>query len=188
MSILLKAIKIGNDVLKPRYIAEDDIPRDGGRWPEYANTMMICIDSFENSLASGRLHNFYFEETDNFFSLDQLLFSLENVMEKANMPQAAYAVRKPTPMTMQKTWGKHKVVETVEPDTLSSDHSFPYYMIETIRAVRGKLANFYIRVYSRQYASMQGFLVDAKDNTTYAFRSELELIRFLRDLLNDKLR
>ena len=182
-----QCIEIGNDVLIPKYIAEDDIPRDGGRWPEYANTMMICIDSFENGLASGRLHNFYFEETDSFSSLDQLLFSLENVMEKANMPQAAYAVRKPTPMTMEKTRGKRKAVEAMEPDNSSSDHSIPYYTLETIRAVRGKLANFYIRVYSRHYASIQGFLVDAKDNTTYAFRSELELIRFLRDLLNDKL-
>ena len=63
-----QCIVIGSDVLIPRYIAEDDIPRDGSRWPEYANTMMICIDSFENGLANGRLHNFYFEETDSFFS------------------------------------------------------------------------------------------------------------------------
>ena len=181
-----QCIEIGNDVLTPKYIAEDDIPRDGGRWPEYANTMMICIDSFENGLASGRLHNFYFEETNTFSSLDQLLFSLENVMEKANMPQAAYAVRKPIPMTMKKTRGNRKVVESAEPDKSSMDKSSPYYTLDTINAVRGRVANFYIRVYARQHASMQGFLVDAKDNTTYAFRSELELIWFLRDLLNDK--
>lgn len=181
-----QCIVIGSDVLIPRYIAEDDIPRDGSRWSEYANTMMICIDSFENGLANGRLHNFYFEETDSFFSLDQLLFSLEDVMEKAKMPQAAYAVRKPTPMTVKNTKGKRKMVNMAEPDDSYRGQSSPYYTLETINAVRGKLANFYIRVYARQHASMQGFLVDAKDNATYAFRSELELIRFLRDLLNDK--
>lgn len=182
-----QCIEIGNDVLIPKYIAEDDIPRDGGRWPEYANTMMICIDSFVNGLASGRLHNFYFEETNTFSSLDQLLFSLENVMEKANMPQAAYAVRKPTPMNMKKLKGRRKAAVTAEQDDSCFEHPSPYYTLETIKAVRGELANFYIRVYARQHASMQGFLVDAKNNTTYAFRSELELIRFLRDLLNDKL-
>ena len=182
-----QCIVIGDDVLMPKYIAEDDIPRDGGRWPEYAKTMMICIDSFENGLASGRLHNYYFEETDNFSSLDQLLFSLENVMEKAKMPEAVYAVQKPTPMTTKKTKGKGKTAATMASEDTSQDHSSPFYTLETIKAVKGKLANFYIRVYSRQHASMQGFLTDAKDNTTYAFRSELELIRFLRDLLNDKL-
>lgn len=183
-----QCIVIGNDFLKPKYIAEDDIPRDGHRWPEYANTMMICIDSFENGLANGRLHNYYFEEIDYFSSLDQLLFSLENVMEKANMPQAAYAVRKPIPMTMKKSNGSCKMVVTAEADNSNLNRSSPYYTLETIKAIKGKLSNFYIRVYSRQYASMQGFLVDAKDRTTYAFRSELELIRFLRDLLNDKSR
>lgn len=182
-----QCIVVGSDVLTPRYIAEDDIPRNGGRWPEYANTMMICIDSFESGLARGRLHNFYFEKADDFFSLDQLLFSLEDVMEKANMPQAAYALRKPIPMRVKKSKSRCKAVVPPELDNPTLERSYPYYTHETINAVRGKLANFYIRVYSRQYASMQGFLVDAKDNATYAFRSELELIRFLRDLLNDKL-
>ena len=185
-----QCIAVGNGVLTPKYIAEDDIPRDGGKWPEYAKTMLICIDSFENGLASGRLHNFYFEETDTFSSLDQLLFALEDVMEKAQMPQASYAVKKPTPPqrpTSRKKKGKPKIEETAQ-DHLGFSKFSPFYTLSTLNAVGGSLANYYIRVYARQNASMQGLLVDSKSNEIYAFKSELELIRYLRDLLNDRLR
>lgn len=185
-----QCIVVGNGVLMPKYIAEDDIPRDGGRWPEFANTMLICIDSFEGGLASGRLHNFYFEETENFSSLDQLLFSLEDIMEKAQMPQAAYAVKKPAPV---KKPGNRKKKSTPKAAEAELDNSIvgkfsPFYTLQTLNAVSGNLANFYIRVFARQHASMQGLLVDAESDKTYAFKSELELIRFLRDFLNEKLR
>lgn len=181
---------IGNGVLMPKYIAEDDIHRDGGRWPEYANTMLICIDSFEKGLANGRLHNFYFEETDNFSSLDQLLFSMEDIMEKAQMPQATYSVRKPTPMKKTSDKRKKRVAEidTVETDEPCLGKFSPFYTLQTLNAVSGRLANFYIRVFARQHASMQGLLVDSESNEIYAFKSELELIRYLRDLLNEKRR
>ena len=184
-----QCIVIGNGVLMPKYIAEDDIPRDGGRWPEYANTMLICIDSFEKGLANGRLHNFYFEKTDVFSSLDQLLFSMEDIMEKAQMPQATYEVRTPTPM--KRPSGKRKKyaaeVEMAKLDEQRFGKFSPFYTLQTLNAVGGRLANFYIRVFARQHASMQGLLVDSESNEIYAFKSELELIRYLRDLLNGKL-
>ena len=126
-----QSIVVRDEFLTPKYISEDDIPRDGGRWPEYCNTMIISIDSFENRLASGSLYNFYFEDD--------------------------------APLSKQP----------------------PFYSIETLRAAKGELANFYIRVYSRQHASMQGVLVNAKNNDTYAFRSGLELIRVLHELLGE---
>ena len=102
------------------------------------------------------------------------------------MPQAAYSVRKPTPL--KKGNRKRRTVEIAEPEDSMCGKFSPHYTLKTLSAVSGRLANYYIRVFARQYASMQGLLVDAADNETYAFRSELELIRYLRDLLNDKLR
>lgn len=80
-------IPIESDLLFPKYFAENDIPRQCGPWPEFATTMTICVDSFDNELANGRLHNFCFENEIPFLSLDQLLFGLEEIMNRADMPQ-----------------------------------------------------------------------------------------------------
>ena len=63
----------------------------------------------------------------------------------------------------------------------------PFYTLATLNAVGGSLANYYIRIFARQNASMQGLLVDSEHNETYTFRSALELLRFLRDHLNERL-
>lgn len=172
-------IVIHNDLLQPRYIAEDDIPRNGGRWPEYANTMMICIDSFEDGLAQGRLHSFYFRESTSFRSLDQLLFGLEQIMDRAEIPQAAMEMRR----AKKKPSKKKKPDAPMEEPTKCYKDS-PYYSLENLTAEKGIVANFYIRVYQRLNASMQGVLVSAGDTEQHCFRSELELLYLLRDYLN----
>lgn len=177
-----QCIVVGNDILLPKYIAEDDIPRDGGRWPEYARTMQLCVDSFEHGLAKGRLYNFYFEEQDTFASLDQLLFAMEDVMEKAQMPQSMTELRRAVPVKKKGRRKKNEAPLEDAPYLVTA----PYHSLDTLRPHRGKLASFYIRVITRQHSSMQGLLVDASDDERYAFRSELELIRFLRDLLEQK--
>jgi len=146
--------------------------------------MLICIDSFDNGLASGHLYNYYFEGSDSFSSLDQLLFALEKIMEQANMPQASFSLRKAFPLNETKIQQKEAVQDELDNDTVY--RSAPFYTLMTLKAIRGNLANYYVRVFARQHASMQGFLVDAENGATYAFRSELELICYLRDLLSAK--
>ena len=179
-----QSIVVRDEFLTPKYISEDDIPRDGGRWPEYCNTMIISIDSFENRLASGCLCNFYFEDATPFSSLDQLLISMESVMEKAQMPQSYVELSQAVPIQKKRKRAKMALEKDVDDAPLSKQP--PFYSIETLRAAKGELANFYIRVYSRQHASMQGVLVDAKNNDTYAFRSGVDLIRVLYELLSEE--
>lgn len=73
------------DRLEPRYIAEDEISRDGGQWPEYCRTLVVCVDSFENGLAEGWLHSFCLPAPRPFHSLDQLLFSMEEVLNESRL-------------------------------------------------------------------------------------------------------
>ena len=42
-------------MLEDYIIAEDDIPRDGGIYPEYTATMFIVIECYYNSIAKGYL-------------------------------------------------------------------------------------------------------------------------------------
>lgn len=52
--------------LKDLIIAEDDILRDGGRYPEQTATMFIVIEGCSQGIVRGYLQTFYYE--DPFFS------------------------------------------------------------------------------------------------------------------------
>ena len=174
----MKDLCIKDNYLKPKYIAEDDIPRDGGLWPEYANTIMLCIDSFEDGLAQGRIHTFFFNDNAHFFSLDQMLFALEDILDKAQVSQRDSILRK---STQKKETRKRVVEETLIGSPVSK--FTPYYTLDDLKARKGKLASFYLRVYARQHASMQGVLVWAERKDAVTFRSEMELLVLLRTAL-----
>lgn len=174
----MKDLCIKDNYLKPKYIAEDDIPRDGGLWPEYANTIMLCIDSFEDGLAQGRIHTFFFNDNAHFFSLDQMLFALEDILDKAQVSQRDSILRKST----QKKEARKRVVEETLIGSPVSKFT-PYYTLDDLKARKGKLASFYLRVYARQHASMQGVLVWAERKDAVTFRSEMELLVLLRTAL-----
>ena len=91
-------------------------------------------------------------------------------MEKAQMPQAFYAVKKPTPVKRPNNRKKKCEVKLKESeqDNLSFGKFTPFYTLDTLNAVGGGLANYYIRVFARQNASMQGLLVDSESDNVYA--------------------
>lgn len=179
-----QCIAVGGEPLAAKYIAEDDTTRDGGRWPEYASTMMICVDSYENGLASGRLHNFCFREPDSFASLDQLVFALEGVVERSQLLRAEEDARSVIPPKKRRgRKPKHPPERMPEPP---APPRTAVYTLDTMRPMRGKLASFYVRIYARQHASIQGLLIRADRDERHAFRSGLELMHYLRDLLEEQ--
>ncbi|MDO4541713.1 MAG: hypothetical protein Q4C00_02640, partial [Bacillota bacterium] len=62
----------------------------------------------------------------------------------------------------------------------------PFYYLTDLQPKQGNLANFYIRVYSRRNSSMQGFITWHKTQVTMGFRSEMELILLIRNVLLSK--
>ena len=169
-------MQLDKEVLPAKYFAEDDTMRSIGKYPEYVGTMMICIDSLENGVAQGRLHSYYLKDPIPFFSLDQLLFALDDVMDQAGTPQAWTEKR-----SFAKTKNKRKEVSEKEEAAQSIP---PYYDLQTIRPKSGRIASFYIRVYSRMHSSMQGVVMIAGSSNQTAFRSELELLYLIREGLS----
>lgn len=162
-------------LLAPKYIAEDESRRSCGSWPEFAATMTVCIDDFQDGLAKGRLHNFYFGEETAFTSLDQLLFALEEVMDRAEFPQRDTELRK--------QFGAEEKL-TFQDDDEPKEPCIPAKDLGSMKMTRGRLANFYLRVCYRQHSSMQGYLSWAEGNGGAAmFRSEMELLVLLRETL-----
>ena len=74
-------------------IFEDDLPRSGGRWPEYAATMILCFDRWENDMAIGSLWTFFQSTPIPFHGLDNLLFIMDAMMDQAEQPMPWMARR-----------------------------------------------------------------------------------------------
>ena len=62
-------------------IMEDDIPRDGGRYPEYTYTFLIGLQSFAGGIARGYVKSFHVEKLLFFRGLDQMIFIMEDIMD-----------------------------------------------------------------------------------------------------------
>lgn len=70
-------------ILQNKYFAEDDLPRTGSIHPEFSHTMTVCVDAFEDGLAHGCIHNYYFESKTEFSSLDQMLLGIDDILDRA---------------------------------------------------------------------------------------------------------
>ncbi len=155
-------------------ILEDDIPRDGGKWPEYASTMLLCFDGWGGGTATGKLCTFYFREPHAFCGLDDLLLAMDAVMDEAGQPSAWCELRHLPDKRNQRCPELHaspapSVREPLPADALNRTH--------------GKLCTVAVRVYTRQHASMQGEarFPGLSPEPVY-FRSALELLHLLREL------
>ena len=147
-------------------IAEDDILRDGGQYPEYTATMFIVIENYYNGIAKGYLQTFYYEEPFYFFGLDNMLIQLENVMDMAGVPRKCneYRYLSKNPPARKRAKGTEKRNSPVP--------------LQHVRFNPNNICSakniFSIRVYSRRNASIQGTLKNSKGQMN--FRSGMDVI------------
>ncbi len=159
-------------------IMDDEIPRDGGRWPEYTSTMLVCFSGWEGGVACGALWAFYFKNPRLFRGLDQLLFAMESVMDEAKHPQAWY--ERPN----LSLCGKRQRYSKEKPDSAASmARMTPYHPPDGLAQTRGRLCTVAVRVYCRQHASMQGKARLLNGGNVVCFRSALELLHLLQEML-----
>lgn len=164
--------------MQARCVTEDDESRVGALWPEYASTMLICFSGWENGAACGELWSFYFEESLPFYSLDQILFGIETIMDNAGYPQKWCERRSLVTVPRR---GKSSV--TRAPYVPPPEHRVPYYKPDSFCTMRGSLCTVSIRVHCRQNASIQGVLNLSRGQKIY-FRSALELLYLLKEVLD----
>lgn len=145
-------------------------------WPDYAATQVICFSNWKDGVAYGELYSFYFERAFPFVGLDGLLFTMEEVMDQAGYPAAWDKMRELTPKNQPCRSTKEERVHT-QPSVLGQ----PFYPPDGLRGKHGQLCTVAVRVYCRQYASMQG---EARfPYGTIYFRSALELLHLLSEAL-----
>ena len=165
--------------LKDLIIAEDDILRDGGRYPEQTATMFIVIEGCSQGIVRGYLQTFYYEDPFFFRGLDNLLVLIEAIMDAAAYPSKCNEYRhlSRTPRTMGEADG-HMVV--TRPEKLQPAR----YNLSDLCTVSKKRL-FSIRVYARRNSSIQGILKNYKGSVS--FRSGMDVIRVMHEYLKEEL-
>lgn len=126
--------------------------------PWSQQTILLCVDSYENGVPRG--HMYLGQEGFRFDSLSQLLLRAEQLLERNGGVQSFTTPR---------------IFSLVRP---LGDAS-----CDAERLSRGNAATFEMRVLFRQHASWQGELLWLEKNTRQSFRSVLELITLMDSAL-----
>ena len=128
---------------------------------EESRTKLICVDSYENGVMTGRLYDTNYEdEGTSFQSLVQLLIEMEQRLNAMNFPQSFTEIRSFAPLPKFRVW-----------DAAENKRS------------QGRLATFAIKVLFRQHTSWQGTVTWLDAQSEQTFRSVLELILLLDSAL-----
>ncbi len=128
---------------------------------EANRTFAICVDSYEESVMTGQFYCFgQQEEAETFRSLPQLLTAMEQRLNESKYPQSFTARRSFSP------------IQEARPDGHIA-----------VKAQRGKLGTFVVKILFRQHASWQGLVTWMEGRGEQAFRSVLELVLLMDSAL-----
>ncbi len=117
---------------------------------------LVCIDTYEQNVPTGRFYNSYLEQWVGFDSLIQFVLKMDACLDETKLPQSFTQARNFSPVN--RSWP----ARPPETDTRS-----------------GKLATFSVRIMFRQNASWQGELTWLEGKEKQAFRSLKEFIVLL---------
>ena len=138
---------------------EENKMQERPRGNEYRNTV-ICIDSYERGVPTGRFYNPAREGGTAFESLSQLLVGMEDLLNEYQLPQSFTARR-----------------------SFSSPALRPGAVAENLEQ-EGKKATFSVRIIFRQNASWQGSVSWLEGKQEESFRSVLELLLLMNSALS----
>lgn len=131
-------------------------------WGNEYRTTVVCVDSYDQSILTGRLYNPYLSEGREFGSLMEFLRLMEELLNGMNFPQPFTSIR-----SFQKP---HEQESGGRPED---------------RPQEGKLGTFSVRVIFRQNSSWQGSVTWLERNIEESFRSALELLLLMDSALQE---
>ena len=131
---------------------------------ESLKSILICVDSYSESLFKGCIYHGSFSDGKTFDNLMQLLHIIESTLDDTGFPRAT---------TEKRRFGAFTPPE--KGDESDERHDFA--------TKKGKLASFKLKIMFRQNASWQGSLAWLESNTEEPFRSALEMIMLMDSAL-----
>lgn len=130
---------------------------------ELYKTSLICIDSYENHILTGRIFNAYLESEITFQSTMEFIKEMNALLGELQFPQSFFENREFHPMSEL----THHAAQLTPP-----------------AAQKGRLATFTLRIMFRQNSSWQGSLSWLEGKMTESFRSALELLLLIDSALD----
>lgn len=131
-------------------------------WGNEYRTTVVCVDSYEQSVLTGRLYNPYLSEGRSFSSVMEFLRMMEDLLNGMNFPQ---------PFTSIRSFQKSQEHEQSGPP----EH----------QPQEGKVGTFSVRVIFRQNSSWQGSVSWLEKGAEDSFRSALELLLLMDSALRE---
>lgn len=122
---------------------------------EMYKTSVLCVDSYDNSVLTGRIVNPYLGTDIPFRSAMEFVKGAETLMQELRYPQTFSDNRRFTPAGTMELLPAGKAENTVK---------------------KGLLATFALKIMFRQNASWQGSLLWVEQKQEQRFRSALELL------------
>ena len=129
-------------------------------WGNECRTTIICIDSYQNEVPTGRIYNPYLKSGRQFYSLTQILIEVDKLLDERKWPQSFTAVR---------TFSSIQELDVGPPETERQE---------------GLLATFAVKILFRQNTSWQGSVTWMETGQEQPFRSVLELIFLMNSALS----
>ncbi len=131
-------------------------------WGNEYRTTMVCVDSYTDGEPNGRLYNKHLPEGKMFRGMTQFLVEMERVLDEMDFPRAYTATRTFSSVAERKTG--------------SPEGEFRM----------GAAATFAVRILFRQNASWQGSVTWLDGRQEQSFRSVLELILLMDNVLSSE--
>ena len=124
-------------------------------------TILICVDSYKDSLIVGSIYHGSFNDGRKFKNLMQMLLIIEDILDDTGFPKS--------------TTEKRRFHTFKDPDKEAGiiDGGFDSQLKS------GELATFRLKVMFRHNASWQGSVAWMEDNSEEPFRSALEFLMLL---------
>jgi len=134
---------------------------------ESLKTILICVDSYDDSCIKGFVHHGSFDTAQKFQNLMQLLLIIEQVLDITEFPKPTVEKRR---FHSFKSSGEEVAYADKEADSQN---------------LKGELATFKVKIMFRQHASWQGSVAWLENNSTEPFRSALELIMLMNSAMTE---
>lgn len=132
----------------------------------------VCVDSYDNQNIKGNFINNYYGEEFSYNSTVELLFKMEELMNKIGSPKKYEKDRSFIPDKTESNDNNNDMPV----NRLVQSNGFNEYN------KKGKIATFYIKIRFRQNSSWQGSVTWLEGGKTQDFRSVFELLKIINSV------
>ena len=141
------------------------------------NGVVVCVDHYRAGGLSGVLYNQYQLEPSHFEDVSQMIMKMEAFYDEIRFP---FSTRRPRSLLPDKI---KKVKNILNQNDHKKEERVKVMKDGEFLQKHGDLGTFIVRVQNRQNSSWQGRVTWVEKNETVSFRSALELLKLMEEVL-----